>query len=140
MRTKEQDPTIIKWDKVVAFGSRNNANRKIEIPRSNAMVLYSFLKDYVHGDEERLKFLSGFCGIEDLDPNVVNVEISRRKINRIAEIFHMRIEDGEKLPFGAEVVSSALLHLDDVFIFSGGNVSFAFRKKMSEISNKAGVF
>ena len=123
MRTKEYDPTIIKLKHFVDFGNRNKEKRLVEISRFDAAALYGFLANYVRGDEERQNLLSDFCGVADIGTDVVGLKISRRQINRIAEIFQLRVQDEEQLHVEADLVTQVLVHLDEVFLFSGGVVS-----------------
>lgn len=134
MSTKEQDLTIIKIKHFVDFGNRNKAKRFVEISRFDAAALHGFLANYVRGDQERQNLLSDFCGTADIGSDVMGLEISRREINRIAEIFQFRVEEEEQLHVEVDLVRRAPVHLDEVFLFSGGDPSWAFRKRMAELS------
>ena len=135
-RTKKLPENVIAFEQVVELGKRNMVHRTMVIDKSDAIALYDFVVGYVYSEEERNQFLDDFSRLDDEASTTATLVTSRRKINRIAEIFLDRVKYGEKTPDDATEVYQALEHVDEVFKFTGGETSYAFKKRMSEAAEK----
>ena len=135
---RELPSNVRPWKEIRAFARTNRMARLIELPKPTAETIDGFLTENVRLDEERMQLRGLFRGIDRVPQGNISLAVSRRDVNRIAEIFEFRVTEEGRTPYASNVYKS-LINTDQLFRSAGGQVSLAFQDRMVRLKAMLGL-